>query len=159
MWVNKKHLFSTASMWIHEILKRLFFQPFINRVKLPGKILENGENAGIEVGRSRSAVSLDDRRQAQRMIERRFIPARSSKRVIHVGNRHDLPGQGDGIPLQAFGVARPVPAFMVGSRDLRPEGEKTILRVSLANLMKRAQADRRVGFHDLELFGAVLSRF
>src|SRR5581483_7085149 len=63
-----------------------------------------------------------------------------------------------GLPNETLRITSPVPALVMGLGDLSPHFEEGAVGIGLQYSFKGPGPDRRVGLHDLPLFGSVFAR-
>lgn len=82
-----------------------------------------------------------------------LVHANARQRIVHVGHRNHLCGDGDIVALKAVGITLAVPALVVSTRNLVRIFHKRIAGVMAAQLMQHVGADRGMRLHNLELLG------
>ena len=82
-----------------------------------------------------------------------LVHAHARQRIIHVGHRDHLRGDGNLVALKAIGIALAVPALVMPTRNLVRIFHKRIADVMAAQLKQHVGADRGMRLHNLELLG------
>ena len=80
-----------------------------------------------------------------------FVAALTRQRVIDIGHRHDLRGNGDLLPLQPVRVAAPVIPLMVPAADGVGRFDKIALLLE-GQLVQNLRTDCGVGLHRVKFF-------
>ena len=93
------------------------------------------------------------------MRERGLVHTLADERVVHVGHGHEARRHGDGVALEAFGVARAIPLLLVAVGDFLGHAEERHAHAQAPlGLLDGIAPQRGVGFHDLELLHRQLAR-
>ena len=82
-----------------------------------------------------------------------LVHAHARERIVYVGHRDHLRGNGDVVALEAVGIALAVPTLVVPARDLVCVLQQGIAGMLTAQLKQHICAEGGVGLHDLELLG------
>ena len=96
------------------------------------------------------ALPLQDHFHRLLMGEGGLVDPGAGQRVVHIGQGHDLGGNGDAVPLEPIRVAPPVPPLVVPAADVPShlhQGAGTLD----GNGLHHVRADDGVALHDGEL--------
>jgi hypothetical protein len=88
-----------------------------------------------------------------------LVGTQGDKGVVDIGNGHEPPLEGHVGVLEAPGVARPVPLFVVGSGEDPGVVQEVVFLGELYDPLDGLFPDLCVPFHDLEFLGGQLAGF
>ncbi len=92
------------------------------------------------------------------MRERGLIYAFARKRVVHVGKRDNLRGNGNFVALKSVGIPAAVIAFVMPAANFLRHLQKWLVLL-IGQLAQKIVPVSRVLFHDFKLFGRQPSGF
>ena len=98
-----------------------------------------------------TALAVQDHLYGGVMAVGLFVAALTRQRVIDIGHRHDLRGNGDLLPLQPVRVAAPVISLMVPAADGVGRLDQIALLLE-GQLVENLRTDRGVGLHRVKFF-------
>ena len=82
-----------------------------------------------------------------------LVHAHARQRIVHVGHRNHLRGDGDIVALKAVGITLAVPTLVVPARNLVRIFHKRIAGVMAAQFEQHVGTDRGMRLHNLEFLG------